>query len=168
MTKCLLLNSTYEIISFIPEKRAIKLLFKQDKVEVLSTWDHFIYKNIKNPSILRLKNHVKRKFFSTAFSRRAVIKRDKSTCQFCAVKLPAAHVTIDHVIPKTQGGDTSFLNCVVSCKGCNNKKGGKTPEQAGMKILNKPTHPTFSPTFNINLDDNMECWHDDWKYYISI
>ena len=82
MTKCLLLNSTYEIISFIPKKRAIKLLFKQDKVEVISTWDHFIYKNIKNPSILRLKNHVKRKFFSTAFSRRAVIKRDKSICQF--------------------------------------------------------------------------------------
>jgi len=166
MNKCLLLNSTYEILCFIPERRAIKLLFKQDKVEVLSTWDHYIYKNIKHPAILRLKNHVKRKFFSTAFSRKALIKRDKSTCQFCAIKLPAAHVTIDHVIPKAQGGGTSFLNCVVSCKSCNNKKGGKTPEQAGMTIINKPIHPGFSTTFNLNLEDKFECWHSDWEPYI--
>ncbi len=164
MKQCLLLNATYEIISFIPEKRAIKLLFKENKVEPISYWDDYIYKNIKNPSILRLKKHVKRNFYTLNFSRKTLINRDKSTCQFCSIKLIASEVTIDHLVPKSQGGGTNFLNCVVSCKNCNNKKGNKTLEESGLKLIKPPIHPKFSPSYNINY--NKECWHDDWKNYL--
>src|ERR1035437_1755276 len=144
--KTLLLNSSFEVLSFIPERKAFKLLCK-DKVEIISNWDDVVAYGpikIKHPSILRLKTHVKRNYFNSNFSRKALVKRDKSTCQFCGRRLSASQITVDHVNPRAQGGITSFMNCVVSCQECNNKKADRTPEQAGMALLKKPTHPSFS------------------------
>lgn len=163
--KVLLINSTYEIISFINEKKAIKLLCKEDKVEVISSWDEFIYSKVKLPAILRLKNHVKRNFFNANFSRKALIKRDKSICQFCKRKLSASQITIDHVLPRAQGGVTSFTNCVVSCQVCNNLKADRTPEQANMKLLKKPVHPSFSSTNHCSTEQ-QEYWHQDWNDFL--
>ena len=113
--KTLLLNASYEVLSFIPERKVFKLLFK-DKVEVVSNWDeHIVWGNgrMKHPSILRLRNHVKRNYFNSNFSRKALVKRDRSTCQYCGDKLSASKITVDHVLPRAQGGVTSFINCVV-------------------------------------------------------
>ncbi|CAB4197040.1 McrA Restriction endonuclease [uncultured Caudovirales phage] len=165
--KTLLLNASYEVLSFIPERKVFKLLFK-DKVEVVSNWDdHIIWSNgkIKHPSILRLKNHVKRNYYNSNFSRKALIKRDKSTCQFCSKKLSLSQITIDHVLPRAQGGITSFTNCVVSCQICNNKKADKTPEQANMTLLKKPTHPSFS--CQNYLADQQEYWCAEWDDFLS-
>lgn len=166
--KALLLNSSFEVLSFISERKMFKLLFK-DKVEVISTWDEVVMwgsGRIKQPSILRLKNHVRRNYFNSNFSRKALVKRDRNTCQYCSRKLTASLITIDHVLPRAQGGTTSFVNCVVCCQTCNNKKADRTPEQAGMRLLKKPTHPSFSP--NHYVADPQEHWHSDWDDYLSV
>ena len=165
--KTLLLNAGYEVLSFIPERKMFKLLFK-DKVEVISSWDDVVTwgnGKIKHPSILRLKKYVKRNFFNSNFSRKALVKRDRSICQFCGRKLTASQITIDHVLPRAQGGITSFINCVVSCQDCNNRKADKTPEQAAMKLLRKPTHPSFSAHYFVA--DPQEYWHNDWDDYLK-
>jgi len=165
--KTLLLNSNYQVLNFLPERKAIKLLFK-DKVEIISSWDKLDIKwengKIKYPAILRLKSHVKRNFSATSFSRRAIVKRDNSTCQFCGIKLSAAQVTIDHIIPKSRGGNSSFTNCVVSCQSCNNIKADRTPEEANMILLRKPTHPSFCPTYY--LSDSQDLWHESWDPFL--
>lgn len=166
--KTLLLNASYEVLSFIPERKVFKLLFK-GKVEVVSTWDEVITwgnGKVQHPSILRLKNHVKRNYFNSNFSRKALVKRDRSTCQYCGVKLTASQITIDHVLPRAQGGITSFVNCVVACQLCNNQKADKTPDQAGMKLMRKPTHPSFSPQYYVA--DPQEYWHKDWDDFLGV
>ena len=166
--KTLLLNASYEILSLIPERKMYKLLFSpKDKVEVISSWDdEIVWTNgrIKYPSILRLKNHVKINYINSNFSRKAVVKRDKSTCQFCDKKLSANQVTIDHVIPKAQKGITSFTNCVVCCQTCNAKKADKTPEQAGMVLLKKPINPSFSS--HLYITETQEHWHESWNDFL--
>lgn len=165
--KTLLLDASYGVLSFIPERKVFKLLFK-DKVDVISNWDDIIVwgqDRIKHPSILRLKEHVRRNYFNSNFSRKALVKRDKSSCQFCSKKLTASQITIDHVLPRAQGGVTSFTNCVVSCQACNNKKADRTPEQAGMVLLRKPVHPSFSSHHYVA--DPQEFWHEDWNDFLG-
>jgi 5-methylcytosine-specific restriction endonuclease McrA len=165
--KTLLLSAGYEVISFIPERKMFKLLFK-DKVEVVSAWDINISwgpEKIKHPSIIRLKNPVKRHYYNSNFSRKALVKRDRSTCQYCGRKLTASQVTIDHVLPRAQGGITSFTNCVACCQICNNKKADNTPEQAKMVLLKKPTHPSFSSAYYVA--DPQDYWHQDWDDFLG-
>src|ERR1700676_4169845 len=102
--KTLLLNASYEVLNFIPYRKALKLIVK-DKVETISTWDDWVIwgsGKIKHPAILRLKNHVRRNYFNSNFSRKAVVKRDRSLCQYCGKKLTASQITIDHVMPRAQ------------------------------------------------------------------
>lgn len=165
--KTLLLNSSYEVLSFIPERKVFKLLFK-DKVEVISNWDDTIVwgrSKIKHPSIVRLINHVRRNYLNSNFSRKALVKRDRSTCQYCNKKLFASQITIDHILPRAKGGITSFTNCVVCCQICNNIKGDKLLEQTNMKLLKRPAHPTFS-SYNY-VSDPQEHWHVDWDDYMN-
>ena len=119
---------------------------------------------MKLPSILKLKSYVKIDYLKVQFSRQSLIKRDRSMCQYCNFKLNAAEITIDHIIPRAQGGQTSFLNCVVCCKKCNNKKADKTPIQANMPLIREPIHPSFSNFCNIQ--DKNEFWNDEWDNYL--
>lgn len=167
MRKTLLLNAGYEALSFISEKRVIKLLFKE-KAEIVSCWDHDLpWGNniLKYPSILKLKNYIRRKNIEISFSRAAVMKRDNYCCQYCGKKLLSNQITIDHVVPKALGGKTGFTNCVVCCKPCNIKKAAKTLTQAGMTLLKKPIYPSFSPIFD--FVDNRDHWHSDWNGFIN-
>ena len=168
--KTLLLNASYEILSFVTERKVFKFLIK-DKVEVLSTWeDIIIFGNdtIKYPSIVRLKKYIKLNFFNSNFSRKALIKRDNSVCQYCKLKLTTSQVTIDHVLPRAQGGITTFINCVVSCQICNNKKADRTPEQAGMVLVKKPIHPSFSYTnYEAYAAEQQDFWHKDWDDFLG-
>ena len=81
------------------------------------------------------------------FSRLNIYARDHDTCQYCAKTLPRAELNLDHVLPRSQGGKTSWENVVCSCVPCNLNKGGRTPEQAGLKLLKKPARPRWTPLF---------------------
>ncbi len=75
------------------------------------------------------------------FNRKNVFRRDGDTCQYCGKRFPNSELSFDHVIPKCQGGGNSWDNIVLSCVGCNQKKGGRTPEEAGMKLIRQPMKP---------------------------
>lgn len=169
MHKTLVLNANYQVIGFVSFRRVFKYLFSgKDKVEIISEWQDEVINtpnfSFKLPSILRLKKQIYRSYFQQAFSRKLVVKRDAGRCLYCNIKLAPSKITIDHVIPRSLGGTTSFSNCVVACSACNGKKSSKTLEQAGMKLLRKPMPPSFTTQFYL-MDDHGS-WHDDWNDYI--
>lgn len=165
MNKVLLLTNTYEFNSFITDVRAIKLIVK-GKAEPISYWNEVIKtpsNEFKSPATIRLLHSIKRMIFSkNSFNRNALIRRDKSTCQYCSKPLSYKEISIDHIIPKSYGGTTSYTNCVVSCKLCNSIKRDRTPEQANMKLINSPENPKVHLLY---LEDKY--WHKEWEYYIK-
>ncbi|RME00287.1 MAG: HNH endonuclease [Deltaproteobacteria bacterium] len=79
------------------------------------------------------------------FSRMNIYARDRNTCQYCGKTFPRTELNLDHVLPRSQGGKSTWENVVCSCIECNRKKGGRTPEQAGMRLIRSPTRPSFTP-----------------------
>lgn len=163
--KVLLLNGNYDVLDFLNERKAIKLLFK-DKVEILSEWPNVIIffssGSINFPAILKLKYIVKRRFRPLIFSRNMVFKRDKYCCQYCGKYLTGNQATMDHIVPKSKGGTSSFANCITACYHCNNKKGNRTLEEAQMKPLSIPTIPVMHLCYLSNDDK----WHQEWNSFI--
>ncbi len=165
MNKTLLLNSNYQILAFITEKRAIKLLIK-DKVEVISNWQgKKIYSSnghVAHPATLRMKYHINLKPTKLMFSRKLILRRDAYICGYCEKPCKQTNLTIDHIIPKSVGGPNTFSNCITACLNCNRAKGNRTPEQAGMTLKRQPTIPN---KFLCYLPGEIE-WHDDWLFFV--
>jgi 5-methylcytosine-specific restriction endonuclease McrA len=97
--------------------------------------------------LLRAFDRVPRK--QLRFSRANIFSRDKSTCQYCGARPGRVHLNLDHVIPRTQGGKMTWGNVVCCCISCNRKKGGRTPEQAGLKLRSVPRRPRWSPLMSV-------------------
>lgn len=171
MKRTLLLNKDYSALTFLNEKRTLKFLaieyLYNDKIEIVSTWDDKIKildQELNFPATIRLKNQIKRSYRPLIFSKRSILIRDENKCQFCNRYLKDADATIDHLVPKSKGGKTSFLNCVISCFICNNLKGSKTLEECGLKLIKEPIHPK---NYNHNpfYDTQIHSWHEDWNYW---
>ena len=166
--KVLLLNHSYEVLSFITERKAIRLIVKE-KVEVLHSWIDGAIKyasGVMNfPAVIRLKYLIKKSFSRRPpFSRRAVFKRDKNECQYCGQHLNSDSITIDHITPRSRGGKSTFENCVTSCKTCNKRKGHKSIEEAGLTLRIMPVAPKSYPHF-VDADD---AWNDEWNKYLGL
>lgn len=146
MKKTLILNNTYQPLGVVDWQRAITL-FYLDKVNILEYYEDFelrtINKNYKCPSIVITKEFAKFSVRNVRFCRENVFIRDNFTCQYCGKKKSRNDLTLDHIIPKSKGGTASWLNCCTCCKGCNSWKADMTPQEAGMKLLNKPHRPTW-------------------------
>jgi hypothetical protein len=89
---------------------------------------------------------------------------DSHRCQYCGQARPMSQLSLDHVVPRSQGGKTTWENVVCSCVGCNSKKGGRTPVQAGMKLLNDPVRPTANPGISVTLKDPR---YSSWKTFLA-
>ena len=98
------------------------------------------------------------------FNRINIFRRDNSDCQYCGKRFPKQELTIDHVIPKSQGGKSVWDNVVCCCGKCNRKKGGKTPEQANMKLLNKPVKPKWGPFSNVFI---KAVRYKEWEPFLN-
>jgi 5-methylcytosine-specific restriction endonuclease McrA len=164
--KTLLLNYSNEILGFVAEKKAIRLIYK-GKAEIVSVWKGIEYRSSSSvylhlPSILRMKYYVRKNHTKVPFSRKAVLKRDRYTCAYCLKNLSSSSGTIDHIIPRKFGGQNSFLNCVAACFGCNSRKSHRSIEEAGMTLVNKPFIPSTHTHYL--MDDDI--WHEDWKKYL--
>ena len=85
---------------------------------------------------------------AVAFSRRNIFKRDRFTCQFCGRQPGSEELTIDHVVPRSRGGTSTWENCVLACVPCNARKANRTPEQAGMKLRRAPVRPAWKPLYD--------------------
>ena len=108
-------------------------------IEEYSKEVHSVTFSVKLPSILRLLKYVKvRKSRIVKFSRANIYARDKYTCQYCNTPFSTEELTFDHVIPVSRGGTKSWENIVTACIDCNRRKGGLTPVEAGMKLIQKP------------------------------
>lgn len=103
--------------------------------------------NIRLPEVIVLKNYDKLPTNAVTFSRRNIYKRDRYTCQYCHKQPGSEELTIDHVQPKSQGGTSSWTNCVLACIDCNSRKADRTPEQAKMPLRVQPHKPSWKPLY---------------------
>src|SRR5215469_8832991 len=136
----LVLNATYEPINVTAVRRAMVLLLKgvAQAEEVHISEVHSAANTHKVPSVIRLLayRHIPQQ--SRALSRKNILLRDRNTCQFCGRVFPSSELTLDHVVPRSRGGRSSWENLVACCYQCNNSKGDRTPEEAGLKLARRP------------------------------
>lgn len=175
MEHTLVLNATYEPINIVTWKRALRLLC-QGKVEVLAEYDREIRSitfTIKMPSVLRLLKYVKirKRFHHVKFCRANIYARDAHTCQYCGKKCTTENLTFDHIIPIVKGGGKTWDNIVTSCIECNHKKGGLTPDEAGMGLIRQPKEPEWIPTMlhiTIGFRTAPQAWRDYFYWNIEL
>jgi 5-methylcytosine-specific restriction endonuclease McrA len=172
MEATLMLSCTYEPLRIISWKRAIRLL-TLGKVEVLEEYDeeiHSISFSVRMPAVVRLLRFFRFKRQPVRFSRQNVYARDEYTCQYCGTRLPPSELTFDHVVPKVLGGVTEWENIVTCCIPCNVRKRGKTPDEAGMRMVRKPRRPKWIPrlVLKINLLSAPESWRDYLYWNVEI
>ena len=146
MERCVVLNGDYSYLNVIPWKRAVCLMIKE-KAEVLKYSDRFITnyegdKKIQIPLVMRLIKVVRMIYKNKVpYSKRNIFVRDGYQCMYCGTK--QQKLTVDHVVPRSQGGKSSFDNCVASCRPCNHRKGNRTPREAKMFLKRRPYTPTI-------------------------
>jgi 5-methylcytosine-specific restriction endonuclease McrA len=97
------------------------------------------------------------------FSRHNILARDRWKCQYCGIKVKSHQMTMDHVVPRSQGGITCWENIVTCCEDCNAKKANRTPRQARMTLQRKPDKPTWVPIFSIQLGGSVP---EQWASYL--
>jgi len=136
----LVLNATFEPINVTAVRRALVLMLKgvAQAEENNHTEVHSTQKAIQVPSVIRLLSYRHIPQQSRALSRKNILLRDRNTCQFCARAFPASELTLDHVMPRSRGGRSTWENLVACCYTCNNRKGDRTPEEAGIKLQRRP------------------------------
>ncbi len=99
------------------------------------------------------------------FTRHNVFERDRNTCQYCGKKFERPELNIDHVVPRLQGGLTTWTNVVCSCIDCNARKGGRTPEQARMRLIRKPKKPRWRPFIEIQFARTPD---HSWRHFLDL
>ncbi|MBN1189845.1 MAG: HNH endonuclease [Dehalococcoidales bacterium] len=146
---CLVLNESYEPLNVCRARRALSLIFR-GKAEMLEngTGDiHTTRNSYPLPSVIRLAYMVKRPRPQPKLTRVEIFNRDHYTCQYCGKQ--SHQLTLDHVVPRKQGGKHTWDNLVSACASCNRKKAGRTPEQARMKLSKIPVRPSASVYISI-------------------
>ena len=161
----LVLNRYYQPVHVTSVKRAFGLLYlgvakaidSQYRLYEFADWAELsaanheaittVSRTIRVPRVVVLYAYEYLPKGRVRFSRLNIYARDHDTCQYCAKTLPRAELNLDHVLPRSQGGKTSWENVVCSCVPCNLRKGGRTPEQARMRLLKKPVRPRWTPLF---------------------
>ena len=164
MEQVLLLNITYEPLRIINWKKAITLLCL-GKVEVIEEYSreiHAISFTVRLPSVVRLLYLVRRPNGPVKFSRQNIYARDRYKCQYCGGRFATEELTYDHILPRSRGGRTAWENIVTCCIDCNRKKGGRTPGEACMKLIRKPSRPKWIPSIRITVGfkEVPESWRD--------
>lgn len=165
-TRTLVLTQSYEPVSVISWQRAITLL-TLGKVEVIEEYDQDLRSMslvIKAPAVVRLLRAFRRHRKPVKFSRINIYARDGYRCQYCGDRPQLSELTLDHVVPRAQGGITSWTNIATACVACNARKGGRTPAQAGMRLRAAPARPTWVPAVTIRISTRSV--PDAWRDYL--
>lgn len=147
---CLVLNYDYRPLNITSTRRAFILVYL-DKAHLVSS------------NVIRLNHMVKMKYLVSLPSKNNIFSRDKNLCGYCG---SPKNLTLDHIIPRSRGGDVSWKNLVTCCYKCNNSKGDRTPDEAGMILRVRPYHPKIAT--NVNFHKFMHVVNDpEWKKYLS-
>ncbi|MBA7636644.1 hypothetical protein ES703_44265 [subsurface metagenome] len=188
----LVLNKHYMAIRIVGARRAFSLLFRelaevvsleadrysnydfQSWCEVSQLRRHFepdghdwvstVNFYIAVPRIIRLLFYDRLPRNEVKFNRRNIFARDKNKCQYCGKRYPTSELSLDHIIPRSIGGKSVWENIVCSCTQCNVKKGGKTPKQANMTLIQKPVKPKRNPLVHVHLGHQR---YHSWKQFLD-
>lgn len=164
MARVLILNASYEPLSVVPARRALVLVLNQKATVVVhrdEAW-HSESETFPVPSIVRLNRFVKVPYRRAApVTRRAVFGRDGHRCQYCGS--PAE--SIDHVVPRSRGGDHTWENVVACCRSCNIRKGDRMPGESGFKLSKTPGPPRRYAWIYASAGFQMD---PDWKPYLEV
>ena len=188
----LVLNKHYMAIRIVGAKRAFSLLFR-DLAEVVSfeqegysnydfeswcevsrfkrtfepdghDWVSTVNFHIAVPRIIRLLFYDRLPRNEVKFNRRNIFARDKNRCQYCGKRYPTSELSLDHIIPRSMGGQSVWENIVCACTKCNVKKGGRTPHQARMTLVQKPVKPKRNPLVHVHLGHER---YRSWKQFLD-
>jgi 5-methylcytosine-specific restriction endonuclease McrA len=165
--RTLVLNAGYEPMQLISWQRALCLVLS-DKAEIVATYDavvRSISKAVNLPSVVRLTRYVRvvSRFGFVRCTRKNVLLRDGYQCQYCGVKCRPGAITIDHVVPRSRGGKTTWTNVVAACHPCNRRKGSRPLEKCGLVLSRMPRRPLWKELID---DQNREASHD-WLPYLD-
>ncbi len=127
-------------------------------------WIRTIRLRLIVPRVIRVLTFSKVPRQAVKFNRRSILARDNSTCQYCLRQLSAVELTLDHVIPRSQGGATTWENVVCACHRCNVRKGGRTPSQAGLRLGLAPAKPKCNPILNAKFGERR---YAAWKPFLK-
>lgn len=163
----LVLNRNWQPVNVAPVARALVLMWN-GSARVVDPRDYQLYGwsdwsvlkpvegeaviqgirlHLRVPEVIMLSQYDRLPSAAVSFSRRNVYKRDHWTCQYCGSQPGGEELTIDHVLPRSQGGQSTWDNCVLACVACNKRKADRTPEQAGMKLRKPPVRPNWTPMY---------------------
>lgn len=160
----LVLNANFEPIHVCTTRRALGLMLAGKASLVLNGRGEVkaVSRSLPRPSIIRLEHMVHRPRPTVHLTKREILRRDEYTCQYCGQHV--SYLTIDHIIPRRLGGHYGWDNLVAACPSCNHRKGGRTAEQAQMKLLRQPKEPPASAVyfFARHLPENQ-----DWQPFIE-
>lgn len=188
----LLLNRLYMAVRIISARRALTMLYR-DLAEVVSIddgqylaydfdnwvevsqakhrfapeeydWVRTVHFQIAVPKIIRLLGYDKIPSIGVKLNRRNLFARDQNRCQYCGRRFPASELSLDHVVPRSQGGENTWENIVCACVKCNVRKGGRTPHQANMQLISRPRKPARSPVITVKLSDSK---YASWKQFLD-
>jgi 5-methylcytosine-specific restriction endonuclease McrA len=142
----LVLNATYEPLSIVSVKRAVVLLLKEKAELIEAAQARLRAENfsLPRPLVIRLVYYVKiPRRVSLPVTRRGVLSRDQYTCQYCGCAPARTFLTVDHILPRSRGGKTTWDNVITACQKCNGRKGNRTPAEANMALLSEPIRPRY-------------------------
>jgi 5-methylcytosine-specific restriction endonuclease McrA len=162
----LVLNSSYEPINVCAARRALVLVLKgAASAEETSSQHVRSSRSVFHlPSVIRLLEYRRIPHQTRALSRKNILMRDRYTCQYCQRIMASSELTLDHVIARSRAGESSWENLVACCHRCNNRKGNRTPDEAGMKLLRAPR--PFSLHTNRHLMRLLARSDEQWRKYL--
>jgi 5-methylcytosine-specific restriction endonuclease McrA len=173
----LVLNRSWHPVGVTPVARALVMLWNdvarvvEPEEYSLCSWEDWARRpvpegapcirasrvRLRVPEVLCVVRYDRLPGQAVTFSRRNVAKRDHHTCQYCGTQPGWGAITVDHVLPRAQGGTSSWTNCVAACVPCNARKGDRTPDQAGMRLRKRPIRPDWRPYYAAH-GDGIESW----------
>jgi len=188
----LVLNRHYAAVRVISARRAFCMLFK-GVAEIISVedsqyssydfeswrevsefraryerehheWVRCVRFELAVPRIVRLLFYDRLPRRAVKFNRRNIYARDRNRCQYCGGKFPTSELSLDHVVPRSQGGRTDWTNIVCCCVQCNVRKGGRTPQEAHMRLVAEPAVPRRSPVVTLRLTSEK---YASWKQFLD-
>jgi len=182
-TGVLVLNRVYRPVHVTSVRRAFSLLYQgaaraideEFKLFDFASWSALaaahhdsvgtVGRRIRVPRVIVLLAYEHLPKTRIRFSRFNIYARDESTCQYCGKRHRRADLNLDHVVPRSRGGSTNWENVVCSCVACNLRKGGRTPEEAGMKLLHAPGRPRWTPMFR---HATRRAFYSEWRPFLSL
>ena len=178
----LVLNRNWQAVNVATVARALVLLWNES-ARVVDPDDYRLYdwadwsalapragepfiqavrQRLRVPEVIALADYDRLPSAAVSFSRRNIFKRDHYTCQYCGVQPGSEELSIDHVVPRSQGGASTWDNCVLACVACNKRKADRTPQQAGVKLRRPPVRPTWKPLYA-----RHELRIESWSKFVS-